>query len=561
MKLRGSLKAHNLCPQPFVVMCALLLLVSAANLQAQASLAQNTAPQIKSMAEYNALMGAVSQTDPAAKAQALESFLQQYPDSPGLEFALDHLVIAYLQSGQTDNAARIGARLVRLDPANPRANYAIAASSFARGAQFYNSRDDDRAAQEFQAAIRAYPAFPEAHFYLGMCLLGRASLGSSGQIQIFPGTSEALQIYLALEPNGKHVSDARKALTSLGTQFSSPDADARANEIRAQIAAPHPASQSQQQSSQQAQISEPAANADNDNADAEAQAQEDRRQSRISELRSEIDEKEEEATRLEDSARQLADSSSCSGPGAALCQSIGNLGAAKQQQEANKARNEADRDRRELAELEGQPAPVTHHRDTTYAGALSNVQQQNPSPSIADTANQQAAAIRAIGDTNAARQQQAAQARLAAQQAAQQAKLQQQADSQAAQQAQQTANQNASSAGNNSRGDSGTYLAPISANCIRSFWDPKYYNWLSFENDCGQAINLTWIAKSPNDHFGASNGDIAAGRSANTGWSKDEVNAKGNFALFVCPAGSVAVDGTTRQMVSNPNATYSCKKQ
>jgi hypothetical protein len=112
-----------------------------------------------------------------------------------------------------------------------------------------------------------------------------------------------------------------------------------------------------------------------------------------------------------------------------------------------------------------------------------------------------------------------------------------------------------------SGGNSGTYLAPITLNCVREFWDPKIYNWLSFENDCGQAIHLTWIAKSPNDHFGTSSGDIALGRSANTGWSKSEVAAKGDFALFICPLGSIAVDSNTGQAVRNPNATYRCKKQ
>jgi hypothetical protein len=112
-----------------------------------------------------------------------------------------------------------------------------------------------------------------------------------------------------------------------------------------------------------------------------------------------------------------------------------------------------------------------------------------------------------------------------------------------------------------SGGNSGAYLAPIAQSCVREFWNPKFYNWLSFENDCGQAINLTWIAKSPSDHFGAANANIAPGQSTNTGWSQTEVAAKGGFTLFICPAGSVAVDGNTRQMVSSPNATYSCKKQ
>jgi hypothetical protein len=77
----------------------------------------------------------------------------------------------------------------------------------------------------------------------------------------------------------------------------------------------------------------------------------------------------------------------------------------------------------------------------------------------------------------------------------------------------------------------------------------------------GRAINLTCIAKSPNDHFGPSNGDIAAGQSANTGWSQGEVATKGDFALFTCPVGSKAVDANTNQAISNPNATYHCKKQ
>jgi hypothetical protein len=110
-------------------------------------------------------------------------------------------------------------------------------------------------------------------------------------------------------------------------------------------------------------------------------------------------------------------------------------------------------------------------------------------------------------------------------------------------------------------GNSGTYLAPITQSCIREFWDPKYYNWLSFENDCGQAINLTWIARNLNDHFGPSTADIPAGHSANTGWTQAEVTTKGDFALFACPAGSMAVDANTNQSISNPNATYHCKKQ
>jgi hypothetical protein len=76
-------------------------------------------------------------------------------------------------------------------------------------------------------------------------------------------------------------------------------------------------------------------------------------------------------------------------------------------------------------------------QDSTSAlliGVLQGLAAQNSSP-ILDTANQQAAALRAIGDANAAKQQQAAQGRLAAEQAARQAAEQKAQAQQAAQQA------------------------------------------------------------------------------------------------------------------------------
>jgi hypothetical protein len=208
-------------------------------------------------------------------------------------------------------------------------------------------------------------------------------------------------------------------------------------------------------------------------------------------------------------------------------------------------------------------------------GILQGLGGQDDSP-IPAAGNQQAAAIRATGDANAAQQQAAAQQRTAAQRSAQQTTASN-PPSNPQNSASQTAgavlpaghtpapltdgNASGSGGSGSSGGNSGTYLAPIAQSCVREFWDPKFYNWLSFENDCGQAINLTWIAKSPSDHFGAANANIASGQSTNTGWSQTEVAAKGDFALFICPAGSVAVDGNTHQMVSSPNATYGCKKQ
>jgi len=203
--------------------------------------------------------------------------------------------------------------------------------------------------------------------------------------------------------------------------------------------------------------------------------------------------------------------------------------------------------------------------NAVMAGLQSMPAASDDPNAIVNAGNQQAAAIRGIGDANAAQQQSASQQRLAAQQAAQLA-AQQQA---AARQAQQAVNQNASSntasasagnAGGNTSTTAGQYGPSLSATCIHQFWDPKFYNWLSFENTCGQAIHLDFIATNTNDTFGMSSTDIAPGQASNTGWSQGEVNRKGGFTVFVCPAGYIAVDSVTRQSVSRPNQDYLCKK-
>jgi hypothetical protein len=264
------------------------------------------------------------------------------------------------------------------------------------------------------------------------------------------------------------------------------------------------------------------------------------------------------------------------------CQRVNELGGSTDV-EAAKVRYDANADRefqenqeqtqRRKEELAQNAQDRDAHRNAVI-GALQSMPGANDPNAIVNAGNQQAAVIRATGDANAAQQQATAEQRAAAELAAQQAAQRRTA----AQQAQQAANQKASSSvtgtpGGNSNspssggsgtsgGNAGSYLAPITQGGVREFWDPKFYNWLSFENDCGQAISLTWIAKNPSDHFGgASNNNIAPGQSTNTGWSQTEVAAKGDFALFICPAGSVAVDGNTHQAISSPNATYSCKKQ
>ena len=84
---------------------------------AQPAAQQNPAPaaaspqkkEIKDPAEYNAYVGAVQQTDAAAKVSGLEAFLTQYPNSVMKEDALELLMGAYQQAAsqaKTPDAAQ-----------------------------------------------------------------------------------------------------------------------------------------------------------------------------------------------------------------------------------------------------------------------------------------------------------------------------------------------------------------------------------------------------------------------------------------------------------------------
>ncbi len=76
---------------------------------------------IKDPAEYNAYVTALQQTDANAKAQALEAFLQQYPNSVVKTSALELLMGTYQQANNPQKMQDAAQRLLQADPNNLRA--------------------------------------------------------------------------------------------------------------------------------------------------------------------------------------------------------------------------------------------------------------------------------------------------------------------------------------------------------------------------------------------------------------------------------------------------------
>ncbi len=102
-----------------VMALASISLVSAPTLRAQDS-DQIT---IKDPAEFNAYQMATTQSDPKAKAAALESFLQTYPQSVVKPAVLDMLLDTYQGLNDDDHTLSAANRLLQLDPNNTKAIY------------------------------------------------------------------------------------------------------------------------------------------------------------------------------------------------------------------------------------------------------------------------------------------------------------------------------------------------------------------------------------------------------------------------------------------------------
>jgi hypothetical protein len=102
-----------------VMAMASLSLVPAHTLRAQ----DQSTLSIQDPAEYNAYQMATTQSDPKAKAAAIEDFLTKYPQSKAKKIVLDMLIDTYQGLGDTDHTLSAASRMLQVDPSNLKAIY------------------------------------------------------------------------------------------------------------------------------------------------------------------------------------------------------------------------------------------------------------------------------------------------------------------------------------------------------------------------------------------------------------------------------------------------------
>jgi hypothetical protein len=231
-----------------------------------------------------------------------------------------------------------------------------------------------------------------------------------------------------------------------------------------------------------------------------------------------------------------------------------NLASARAQWEAN-VQDEADQ-RKQDQEDRAERAQASDAHFNAVLGALQGLSGGNDPNAILNAGAQQAAALRAAGDASAARPAAVTQPRVVAQSIAPQPTYVSNKVSTAAN----SESPSPPPTTNPSGGAAVSYLTPLATSCVRQFFDPNTYNWLSFENNCGQAIYINYIPHRPGGWAMGGGMQLAPGNHNNTGLSSAEIDQTGGYDLYVCPTDSVPVDLSGNAFNVNV-PQYRCKPQ
>jgi len=176
------------------------------------------------LADYYRL-SAPKQTDPAEKQKRYASAIEDYQKAIDLKKAAtndkdpnaaknvaayyNNLAEAYARDNKIDEAMKAYDASAQADPASAGQAY------FNAGAILTNAGKADAAVAAFDKCIAADPNRAEAYYQKGVNMLGKATLQGDKMVAV-PGTAEAFQKYLELQPTGAHAEEAKAMLTSIG---------------------------------------------------------------------------------------------------------------------------------------------------------------------------------------------------------------------------------------------------------------------------------------------------------------------------------------------------------
>ena len=154
--------------------------------------------------------------------QAYEKAIQMRQDSAAAQKDPDankklapyynNVAEAYSKIGRVDDAVKAYTQAAQLDPANSGTYY------YNMGAVLTNAGRTDEALTAFDKTIAADPTKADAYYQKGVALIAKATTDpKTGKVTPAPGTQEALNKYLELQPNGPYAEGAKGMLQYIGS--------------------------------------------------------------------------------------------------------------------------------------------------------------------------------------------------------------------------------------------------------------------------------------------------------------------------------------------------------
>jgi tetratricopeptide (TPR) repeat protein len=151
--------------------------------------------------------------------KAFQKAIELKPDDPATH---NNYALALAKAKKFPEAQTELQKAAELDPANGGKYY------YNLGALEVNSGQNDAAAEAFKKAFELTPTYADAYYQYGVMLVSKAKMGADGKVTPAPGTIEAFQKYLELQPTGQFAQQAKDMLTTLGgsvsTNYQNPDA-------------------------------------------------------------------------------------------------------------------------------------------------------------------------------------------------------------------------------------------------------------------------------------------------------------------------------------------------
>jgi tetratricopeptide (TPR) repeat protein len=170
-------------------------------------------------------LSAAKQTDPAEKQKRYGSAVESYQKAIELKKAVandkdpnaastvaayyNNLAEAYAKSNKVDDAVKTYELAAQADPTHAAQYY------FNTGAVLTNAGKVDAALGAFDKVIATDPNRADAYYWKGVNMIGKATL-KGDKMEAPPGTAEAFQKYLELQPTGTYADAAKQMLTQIG---------------------------------------------------------------------------------------------------------------------------------------------------------------------------------------------------------------------------------------------------------------------------------------------------------------------------------------------------------